>query len=123
MRDIKFRAIKVDGGAWVFGDLNQHPVHYDCQIIENGVINHSVIRETVGQYTGLNDKNGNPIYEGDIMSDEERVVTFKIIYDDYGLVMQYAGNNIPVINNILRHMEVTGNIHQNPELLQSQSIK
>jgi hypothetical protein len=61
MREILFRGRVVKTGEWVYGDLVHHPYN---TILINGV---SVVRETVGQYTGLNDSFREKIFEGDIV--------------------------------------------------------
>ena len=103
-----------------------HGKYYICGVmaiqVRNGIYDYittmiEVISETVGEYTGLKDKHGKMIFEGDIVllkSDEEpyQVAFNECCFQVYGHSVCY------VMDNFYDHdIEVIGNIHDNPELL------
>ena len=119
MREILFRGKTQQYTRWIYGDLN----HYMCDdgvfIAENGHSMHRVFKETVGQYTGLTDKNGTKIFEGDIVmfGFSPCVVKYDLsngryMFYDRGI---YLKNGFNV--DTMKTKEVVGNITDNPELL------
>lgn len=132
-RKIKFRGKDIETGEWICGDLIQR-IGYMPSIIyayeHNGKICYgefAVKRETFGQFTGLLDKNGKEIYEGDIIGCHNPDIKHLIFYNEkQGRFM--AALNGDIDNDFVgvcglddsrwnASKEVIGNIHDNPELL------
>ena len=123
MREILFRGKSIGDGQWQYGDLLNVGVDYDYAIRtyggrEHGQVN-AVNGNTVGQYTGLTDKNGKKIFEGDIVrlylvdGCEEGVIKFNGIMCRFMFFTKegsYSFDKDCVF-------EIIGNIHDNPELL------
>ena len=138
MREIEFRGKIIDNSKWVYGDLIEN---IDCckirekeKVIKQIAKSYVVDEETLGQYTGLKDKNGTKIFDGDIVIWENiddfdkthKSSAFEITFDNKyfysyvasrdfgkGCVLQFNFNDIRNKN-----IEVIGNIYDNPELLE-----
>ena len=117
MRETIFRGKRVDNGEWVYGDLIHEPFGYCIQYLEEkeGVYRRckaKVIPETVGQYTGLTDKNGRKIFEWDIVEWFGRKYT--VVYKEgrfIGEEEQIFGVDEYRFINLYGCLEVVGNVH------------
>lgn len=125
MREILFRAKRVDNGEWVEGDFVSNKYILQGYRVERGFVvpynTFEVIPETVGQYTGLTDKNGKKIFEGDIVRWTTSTYYPIVIVEffDGAFVIKNRGNHIKApLYHYCRLVEVIGNIHDNPELLE-----
>jgi uncharacterized phage protein (TIGR01671 family) len=121
-REIKFRGKHLNENEWYHGSLIVEDEN-NCTIVGNDFGEVPVIPETVCQFTGLLDKNGKEIYEGDIVTAElfNKQLVFVIREKQ---ACWYAEHKEPIwsyaLTNILsRHTDckVIGNIHDNPELI------
>lgn len=133
MREILFRG-KLDeridewiaGSLWYDSDSTAHIIGYRYwgemskdESLSLELISWTVIPETVGQYTGLTDKNGTKIFEGDIveiLTENEEIGVVE--YDDGGFQVEADGFIVDFHTNINgTDLEVIGNIYDNPELI------
>ena len=121
-RETKFRGKRADNGEWVYGDLiryseNEYKIlesfYRQWDILEGG---YDVIPESVGEYTGLKDKE---IWEGDVAKYYNRIGV--IVYDNkraaYCLYTKPDNVYVQLFNTVAREIEVIGKIYDNPELL------
>ncbi len=126
MREILFRGKRVDNNEWVYGFLsksrgNNHFLSLCIDHEENGVMLSSIVEpETIGQYTGLCDKNGVKIFEGDIVryNGEKHIVVFETRGGTgyFGIKIDHIETWGFCLSVPAKLMEVIGNIHDNPEL-------
>ncbi|MCL2570657.1 MAG: YopX family protein [Firmicutes bacterium] len=123
-REILFRGKQIDNGKWVegvFGISNKNQATIITSFQEYAArvqfTSHKVDHATVGQFTGLHDKNGKRVFEGDIVKMAKHnysgVITFKLgtFYIKWSNVVS-AGK----ISFWWNSIEIIGNIHDNPEL-------
>lgn len=135
-REIEFRGKRLDNGEWMYGDLMRddqggcyiYPLDGLGLFVEN-----KVDPDTVGQFTGLVDKNGVKIFEGDIVrhpyvdpifrdfvdSKDGEGVTSEVGFHDGAFVVKNAEDDFIYLDGFTRkeRAEVVGNIHDNLELL------
>ncbi len=130
-REILFRGKRIDNEEWIEGKLLVDnlivPVNLEFKVKVGCIYGYEVIPETVGQYTGLCDKNGVKIFEGDIVVWDYDKVDFDgathstpelVRWDkDYcGFIVNYDD-----MGTIDKNCRVIGNIYDNPGLLEEEN--
>lgn len=149
MRAIKFRGICCHCDEWAYGNLvdygeDELPEIQGFDVFHEGIDEWkdvTVERDTVGQFTGLYDKNGKEIYEGDILRypaedkyDEENFVSYEVFWHDNDCADCHVGWQMnrhhfhghicgtigisTFLPKYTKKMVVIGNIHDNPKLLE-----
>jgi uncharacterized phage protein (TIGR01671 family) len=136
-REILFKAKNVDTGKWVEGDLVRSYLKIGNACITDfakGIV-YGVDNDTICQYTGLTDKNGNKIWENDVVKKHfytdydayanSEEYTGKVEYLDFAWCITFEENKHKCVYPIFmavefkdaEYYEVIGNIFDNPELL------
>ena len=123
-REIKFRGRHLDNGEWIYGDLHiRAPFpHIHSEIDHNRV---NIDPHTVGQFTGLHDKNGKEIYEGDVVV-IDGIIRGYVRYNARYWRYEVAAADEPLENERIpsgrpeKCWMVIGNIHDNPKLLKTE---
>ena len=142
-REHLYKAKRKDNGEWVFGDLLHPDIYGNGYAIEDftkGKNNcFDVDENTICQYTGLKDKNGTKIYEGDIVRtlnkpcslDKTRYVEGVVMFGEYstpytkghwGYYVDWDLTKSLAIYCATKDIEVIGNKFDNPELLEVQDV-
>lgn len=121
MRVIKFRGICPITGEMKYGfgvNMASQTKLVDLFKTSDSFKTEIVTKESVGQFTGLTDRNGKEIYEGDILSMNNGQYNSVIIWDLDHFNAKHDGNGgIEYITTFLEDHTVIGNVHQNPEML------
>lgn len=126
IREIKFRGISVQDGILVYGSLlnaidgsfiiDDIKVFNEPTLVNNTSYACEVDSKTLGQFTGLTDKNGKEIYEGDIFLNEHNEECGTVDFYD-GSFWIHWGSIAVLLSEENLYFTIIGNIHENPELI------
>ena len=128
MREILFRGKRVENGEWVYGAyyglcrMTNKAGDFGYAHLMRQSNNEPLYRvdsETIGQYTGLTDKNGKKIFEGDILKvyeTQEHAQNVSVSYENGQFVVSHYA--LKLLSDRTLQSEVIGTIHDNPELLE-----
>lgn len=117
-REILFRGKRKnwDDKLWVYGGIDYSKECFYIHTVNN--ICFEVVPETVGQSTGLFDKNGKRIFEGDIYHQGDKNITYTVVWHDTGFIGKQNGtSSYAGLLYWINRIEVIGNTHDSPELL------
>lgn len=129
MREITFRGKRVDNEEWVYGFLTRMWGKYHIIDENNENVAYEIIPGTVGQYTGVKDKNGEKVFEGDIVRYETIARNgydgiYKVVFEDrngcgyFGIAYSNIETCFFCYSTPASQMEVIGNIYDNKEILE-----
>ena len=130
MRKILFRGKRIDNGEWVEGYITRRPsaiqfgAHYSPWFIDKPPSDPddsgdfcNVDGKTVGQFTGLTDRKGKRIFEGDIVKWDGTEISIIRYCDGVYRLCNAKGYYGVSVHNHYSFVEVVGNVHDNPDLL------
>ena len=118
-----FRSKQVDNGDWVYGyywsnDLGHHFIRTTRKTSENILKDYEIILETIGEFTGFLDKNGNKIFEGDVVRYIIGMKGYTSTYNVHISLVKFEDCNFyPFTSSDIIETEIIDNINDNPELL------
>ena len=128
MRENLFRGLDKHYNVWRFGSLFEYSSGQAAIVTKadrygRGDFTNEVIPETAGQYTGLDDKNGVMIFDGDVLRDDESIVIVKFVDGGFSVDYRTIGGKWRNYSDLFDYLddyegEVVGNIHDNPELVE-----
>lgn len=128
MRDILFRGVadvEDYSDKWIYGGFIQKikkDGSYTYCIRTPFNIEYEVDGNTVGEFTGIYDKNGKEIFEGDILRDNIGLI-YAIVWNTKHLWFEGKGNGFEVLSNIMSKSVVIGNIYDNPKLIEVENYE